>query len=82
MAKVRKTLGVRVFEIVEPFRPYIDQIEFTDQPMTLFKNGKWNTQKPFIVGTNKEELVNWKYWLKLGSPKSLEVSESVWPSSN
>lgn len=82
MEQIMKSLGLKVFEAVEPFRPYIDQDEFTDQPMTLFKDGNWNTHKPFIIGTNREELVKWEAWLKQTSPMSLEVGDPIWPISN
>lgn len=41
---------------VEPYRPVIDGVEFTDQPLTLFQNGKWNTEKEFITGANTQEV--------------------------
>lgn len=56
---------LNMLNVVEPFRPYIDGIEFTDHPMTMIKDGKWNTNKPFIIGTNQEELVIFKYFLPM-----------------
>ena len=45
-----------LFGAIEPFRPVIDGIEFMDQPLNLFKNGKWQTHKELMIGTNQEEM--------------------------
>lgn len=55
-------LQLHIWDIVEPFRPYIDGYEITDQPLTLFREGKWQTNKPIIIGTNEEELDVFKYF--------------------
>ena len=41
---------------VEPFRPVIDGVEFTDQPLNLFQNGRWNSEKAVLFGTNEGEM--------------------------
>ncbi|CAK8690998.1 unnamed protein product [Clavelina lepadiformis] len=41
---------------VEPFRPVIDGVEFTDQPLNLFQNGIWNSEKAVLFGTNEGEM--------------------------
>ena len=41
---------------IEPFRPVIDGTEYKAQPLTLFKNGLWQTHKEVIIGTNQEEM--------------------------
>lgn len=45
-----------VFGLVEPFRPVIDGVEFTDQPMELFQDGKWNNEKTIMIGSTTDEL--------------------------
>ena len=45
-----------LFGAIEPFRPVIDGIEFRAQPLTLFKNGMWQTDKELIIGTAQEEM--------------------------
>ena len=45
-----------LFGAIEPFRPVIDGVEFTAQPLTLFKNGLWHSQKELIIGTTHEEM--------------------------
>ena len=45
-----------LFGAIEPFRPVIDGIEFTDQPLNLFKTGKWQAHKELMIGTNQEEM--------------------------
>lgn len=42
--------------LVEPFRPIIDGNEFTDHPLHLYRDGKWNSAKDMIVGVATEEL--------------------------
>lgn len=44
------------FGAIEPFRPVIDGTEFTDQPLTLFKTGKWQNHKEFLLGFNQDEM--------------------------
>lgn len=43
-------------QIAEPYRPLIDGEEWADQPLMLFQQGKWHTEKPVIIGTNFEEM--------------------------
>ena len=48
-------LGLPTF--FEPFRPIIDEEEFSNQPLELFKTaGTWNSDKEMIIGTNNGEL--------------------------
>lgn len=57
---------------VEPFRPIVDGIEFTDQPLTLFQSGKWNTEKDYIIGANTQEVEILQYYIPTGNlPKSI-----------
>ena len=54
---VRSLLQRELFNGIEPFRPYIDGVDFSDQHMKLFQEGKWNTDKEVIFGTNNEEMI-------------------------
>nr|XP_002120910.2 uncharacterized protein LOC100180803 [Ciona intestinalis] len=54
---VRSLLQRELFNGIEPFRPYIDGVDFSDQHMKLFQEGKWNTDKEIIFGTNNEEMI-------------------------
>jgi len=45
-----------LFGAIEPFRPVIDGVEFKAQPLTLFKNGLWQSHKELIIGTTNEEM--------------------------
>ena len=45
-----------LFGTIEPFRPIIDGTEYTSQPLTMFKNGEWHTDKEIIIGTTQEEM--------------------------
>ena len=45
-----------IAQIAEPYRPTIDGEEWTDQPLLLFQQGKWHSEKPVIIGTNFEEM--------------------------
>ena len=45
-----------MFGAIEPFRPVIDGTEFRAQPLTLFKNGQWQSHKELIIGTTSEEM--------------------------
>lgn len=47
--------------MTEPFRPVIEGEEFTDQPLELFRNGKWQTDKEILIGTNIQELETVQY---------------------
>ncbi|XP_077971643.1 crystal protein-like [Styela clava] len=48
---------------IEPYRPIIDGVEFTDQPLTLFQTGKWNVDREYIVGANTEEVEILQYYV-------------------
>ena len=41
---------------IEPYRPTVDGVEWTDEPVKLFKQGIWNSEIPVIIGTNNEEM--------------------------
>ena len=41
---------------MEPFRPIIDGFEIKDQTLTLFKQGRWQSEKQIIIGTNIQEM--------------------------
>ena len=49
-------INAEFFNGIEPFRPIVDGIEFTDQPFNLFKKGKWNNDKPLVIGSNEQEM--------------------------
>ena len=54
---LRASLADRdMFGAIEPFRPVIDGTEFRAQPLTLFKNGQWQSHKELIIGTANEEM--------------------------
>ena len=53
---IKSLLDIELFNGIEPFRPIVDGDEFTNQPLNLFKNGKWNKEKELIVGSNSEEM--------------------------
>ena len=53
---LRGLTDLDVAQIAEPYRPTIDGVEWTDQPIELFKAGKWQKEKPLIIGTNFEEM--------------------------
>lgn len=63
---------------VEPFRPIIDGIEFTDQPLTLFQAGKWNTDKEYIIGANTQEVEVLQYYIPIGG----QLSENLYYKTN
>ncbi|XP_039274384.2 crystal protein-like [Styela clava] len=48
--------SLNFFQFIEPFRPVIDGVEFTKQPIQLFKEGRWQKHKPIMIGTNSQEL--------------------------
>lgn len=42
---------------IEPFRPTAEGgDEFPVQPLEMFRDGKWNTDKEVLMGTNREEM--------------------------
>jgi len=47
------------FDYFEPYRPVIDGVEFKDQPLNLFRDGKWQKHKQVIIGMNTEEKAKW-----------------------
>ena len=49
-------LNGEFFNGIEPFRPIVDGVEFTDQPFELFKQGMWNTDKSLVIGVNEQEM--------------------------
>nr|XP_039265750.1 crystal protein-like [Styela clava] len=63
MAKMMGSGWIKLDPIfaMEPFRPYIDGTEYIGQPLELFREGKWQTNKPIILGTNAEEVAVIKY---------------------
>lgn len=61
------------FNAVEPYRPIIDGVEFTDQPLTLFQSGKWNTDKEYIMGANTEEVEILQFYIPLGGKLSKDL---------
>jgi len=42
----------------EPYRPITDGVEFTDQALNLFRDGKWQTYKEVLMGTTTQELAD------------------------
>ena len=53
--KVAFSDPLNIFNVVEPFRPVIDD-EFTEQPLTYFRSGKWQHEKEVIIGTTTQEV--------------------------
>lgn len=53
---ITSLLNYELYNGIEPFRPYVDGVEFTDQPLKLVQMGEWNTDKNVIIGTNNEEM--------------------------
>jgi len=45
-----------IFSLVEPYRPIIDGEMFTDQPINIFRDGLWHTDKELIIGTTTQEM--------------------------
>ena len=43
------------FSAIEPFRPIIDGVMFTDQVLNAFRDGEWHKHKELIIGTNTQE---------------------------
>nr|XP_039252462.1 crystal protein-like isoform X1 [Styela clava] len=64
--------------LIEPYRPLIDGVEFTKQPLALFKDGKWNSEKNMIVGVTTEELEDIQFYL----PENLTVGRSLFTVVN
>ena len=54
---VRSLLSGELWNGVEPYRPIVDGVEITDQPLQLFKRGEWQKEKPIVVGSNEAEMV-------------------------
>lgn len=61
---------------IEPFRPVVDGTEFSDQPIHLYRDGKWNSGKDMIVGVETEELEAIQYILPPG-PEYGEIAFTV-----
>ena len=56
-AVIAKLLAERdFFGVFEPFRPVIDGLEYTDQPLALFRDGLWQTHKEVMIGFNEHEM--------------------------
>nr|XP_039253282.1 acetylcholinesterase-like [Styela clava] len=41
--------------IAETYLPVIDEVEFVDQPISLYRDGKWNKHQNMIIGINTQE---------------------------
>ena len=39
-----------------PYRPILDEDEFTHQPLTFFMNEMWKVDKDIIIGTTSDEM--------------------------
>ena len=55
-ARVAFSAPLNIFNIVEPYRPMLDQIEFFEQPLDFFRSDKWQTNKEVIIGVTSEEV--------------------------
>jgi len=44
-----------VWTSIEPFKPVIDGQFLKGQPLELFRDGMWSTEKEIIIGTNSDE---------------------------
>lgn len=52
-----------IWGTIEPFRPIIDDVEYTKQPMDSFRDGDWHTDKGLVIGTNTQELEMIQYYI-------------------
>nr|XP_039252805.1 acetylcholinesterase-like [Styela clava] len=60
---IRSLIAGDIMGMSEPYRPVIDGVEFTDQPMSLYRDGKWNSYKSMIMGVNTQELDDIPYFV-------------------
>ena len=44
-----------VMSMTELFRPAVGGEEFPEQPLDMFRSGRWSTDKPIIIGVNNGE---------------------------
>ena len=42
-------------DALAPYRPILDEDEFTHQPFTFFMNEMWKVDKDIIIGTTSDE---------------------------
>lgn len=63
---LRSFVNRDVMGLIEPFRPIIDGVEFSDQPLHLYRDSKWNSDKDMIVGVETEEMESIQYTLPPG----------------
>lgn len=66
-------INLDILGTIEPFRPVIDGIEFTDIPMKLFQQGIWNKEKHVIMGATTEEM----YFVPVYIPEFFNITEEI-----
>ncbi|XP_077974532.1 crystal protein-like [Styela clava] len=76
--QVRGFVTGDVMAFIEPYRPVIDGVEFTDQPLALYRGGKWNSDKSMIVGVNTEESDGIAYLL----PETFPTGKTMFTIAN
>lgn len=59
----RGFLNRDIYTMSEAFRPVIDGVEFTAQPLDLYAGGRWNSDKNTIVGVQSQELEDVEYYI-------------------
>ncbi|XP_060734745.1 cAMP-regulated D2 protein [Tachysurus vachellii] len=62
----------RFLEVFETWGPHVDGELITEQPITAFQRGHWQSYKPVIMGTTSEEGVIFVYGAFNGSVSVLE----------
>ncbi|XP_039252255.2 crystal protein-like [Styela clava] len=67
-----KDEGIGLY-LSEAYQPVVDGVEFADQPVALYRDGKWNSDKHMIIGVSTQEFENIEYSYPYGFVMDVET---------